>query len=120
MSVNIALVRFIYPHRMIGRGVGNVALVVAMASAAGPTVAAAILSVATWPWLFLVNLPVGLLALAVAARTLPATPRSGGRFDLRQRRAQRPDLRPAHHRRRRARRPGDRGVAPRRDRRRPW
>ena len=81
MSVNIALVRFIYPHRMIGRGVGNVALVVAVASAAGPTVAAAILSFATWPWLFLVNLPVGLTALAVASRTLPATPRSGARFD---------------------------------------
>ena len=81
MSVNIALVRFIYPHRMIGRGVGNVALVVAVASAAGPTVAAAILSVASWPWLFLVNLPLGGLALLVASRTLPATPRSGARFD---------------------------------------
>ncbi|MBA9067864.1 MFS family permease [Methylobacterium sp. RAS18] len=38
MSVNIALVRFIYPSRLIGRGVGNVALIVAVASAAGPTV----------------------------------------------------------------------------------
>jgi len=82
MSVNIALVRFIYPHRLIGRGVGNVALIVAVASAAGPTVAAAILSVATWPWLFLVNLPVGLAALAVGLRTLPQTPRSARRFDL--------------------------------------
>ncbi|MDP4004241.1 MFS transporter [Methylobacterium sp. NEAU K] len=82
MSVNIGFVRFIYPHRMIGQGVANVALVVAVASAAGPTVAAAILSVATWPWLFLVNIPVGLLALAVASRTLPATPASGRRFDL--------------------------------------
>ncbi|ACS41079.1 MULTISPECIES: MFS transporter [Methylorubrum] len=83
MSVNIALVRFIYPSRLIGRGVGNVALIVAVASAAGPTVAAAILSVAAWPWLFLVNLPVGLVALAVGARTLPRTPRSARRFDLR-------------------------------------
>jgi DHA2 family multidrug resistance protein-like MFS transporter len=81
MSVNIALVRFIYPSRLIGRGVGNVALVVAVASAAGPTVAGAILSVAHWPWLFLVNVPLGVAALAVAARTLPVTPRSGGRFD---------------------------------------
>jgi DHA2 family multidrug resistance protein-like MFS transporter len=83
MSVNIALVRFIYPSRLIGRGVGNVALIVAVASAAGPTVAAAILSVAAWPWLFLVNLPVGLVALAVGACTLPRTPRSARRFDLR-------------------------------------
>ncbi|MCJ2101798.1 MFS transporter [Methylobacterium sp. E-046] len=82
MSVNIGFVRFIYPHRMIGQGVANVALVVAVASAAGPTVAAAILSLATWPWLFLVNIPVGLLALAVASRTLPATPASGRPFDL--------------------------------------
>lgn len=81
MSVNIALVRFIYPHRLIGRGVGNVALIVAVASAAGPTIAAAILSVAEWPWLFLVNLPVGLVALAVGSRTLPETPRSARRFD---------------------------------------
>ncbi len=82
MSVNTALVRFIYPNRLLGRGVGNVALVVAIASAAGPTLAAAVLTVADWPWLFLVNLPVGLVALAVGARTLPQTPRSAARFDL--------------------------------------
>ncbi|WP_232628579.1 MFS transporter [Methylobacterium sp. Leaf118] len=82
MSVNTALVRFIYPLRLIGRGVGNVALVIAVASAAGPTLGAAILSVAEWPWLFLVNLPVGLAALAVGSRTLPDTPRSARRFDI--------------------------------------
>ena len=82
MSVNIGFVRFIYSHRMIGQGVANVALVVATASAAGPSVAAAILSVATWPWLFLVNLPVGLAALLVSSKTLPATPESRRPFDL--------------------------------------
>lgn len=82
MSVNTALVRFIYPNRLLGQGVGNVALVVAVSSAAGPTLAAAVLTVADWPWLFLVNLPVALVALAVGARTLPETPRSAARFDL--------------------------------------
>jgi DHA2 family multidrug resistance protein-like MFS transporter len=66
---------------MIGRGVGNVALVVAIASAAGPTVAAAILTVATWPWLFLVNLPVGLAAF-VAARSLPRVAPTTAAVDL--------------------------------------
>jgi DHA2 family multidrug resistance protein-like MFS transporter len=82
MSVNIALIRFIYPHSRLGQGVGNMAVVVAVASAASPSVAAAILSVASWHWLFLVNVPIGVLALAMAARTLPATPRAAGRLDL--------------------------------------
>ncbi len=46
MSVNSALIRFIYPRRWIGRGVGLNATVGSIASALGPTVAAAILSVA--------------------------------------------------------------------------
>jgi DHA2 family multidrug resistance protein-like MFS transporter len=81
MSVNIALVRFIYPTKLLGRGVGNTALVVAVSSAADPTIAAAILSVASWPWLFLINVPLGVFALIVAARTLPETPRSARRLD---------------------------------------
>jgi DHA2 family multidrug resistance protein-like MFS transporter len=80
MSVNAALVRYIYPRRMLGQGIGIVALVVAVSAAVGPTVAAGILSVASWPWLFAVNVPTG-VATMLAARALPRTPRSGGRFD---------------------------------------
>lgn len=81
MSVSSALVRFVYPSSRLGQGVGNMAVVVAVASAASPTVAAAILSVATWRWLFLVNVPIGVVALTLASRTLPATPRAERRFD---------------------------------------
>jgi DHA2 family multidrug resistance protein-like MFS transporter len=82
MSVNIALVRFIYPHSRLGQGVGNMAVVVACSTAGSPSVAAAILSVASWHWLFLINVPIGLVALVMAARTLPETPRAAGRLDL--------------------------------------
>ena len=82
MSVNIALIRFVYPHARLGQGVGNMAVVVAICSAGSPSVAAAILSVASWHWLFLINVPIGVLALIMAARTLPATPRAAGRLDL--------------------------------------
>ena len=81
MSVSIALVRFIYPHRHLGRGIGNNALIVAVASAAGPTVAGMILSVGTWPWLFALNVPLGVLALVIAARSLPHSPKAPHRFD---------------------------------------
>ncbi|MGO8917087.1 MAG: MFS transporter [Stellaceae bacterium] len=80
MSVNGALVRFIYPRRMLGRGIGINAVVVAVSAAIGPTVAAAILAVASWEWLFAINVPVGLVAL-VAARALPLTPPAKRRFD---------------------------------------
>ena len=82
MSVNIALIQFIYPHARLGQGVGNMAVVVAVATAASPSVAAAILSVASWHWLFLINVPIGVLALVMAAQTLPATPRAAGRLDI--------------------------------------
>jgi DHA2 family multidrug resistance protein-like MFS transporter len=81
MSVNSALVRFIYPRRWIGRGIGLNATVGSIASAAGPTAAAAILSVASWPWLFAINVPIGIGAVIIAFRALPATPSSGVKFD---------------------------------------
>jgi len=51
-------------------------LVVATASMAGPTVAAAILSVASWHWLFAMNLPLGLYIWRLGRRALPANPPS--------------------------------------------
>jgi MFS transporter, DHA2 family, multidrug resistance protein len=73
MSVNAALVRFIYPQRMLGRAVGINALAVGVSSAVGPTLAAAVLAVAPWPWLFGINVPIGLVAFTIAARSLPET-----------------------------------------------
>ncbi len=82
MSVNTALIRFIYPARNLGKGVGLNALTVACSTALGPTVAAGILSIASWQWLFAINVPLGGLALMLATRFLPATPRATHRFDL--------------------------------------
>jgi MFS transporter, DHA2 family, multidrug resistance protein len=81
MSVNMALVRFIYPRALVGRGIAITVMVVATNAAAGPTIAAAILAVAKWPALFLVNIPIGLLSIALAVRALPHTPRASHRFD---------------------------------------
>jgi DHA2 family multidrug resistance protein-like MFS transporter len=82
MSVNSALIRFIYPHRLLGRGLSINTLIVAVSAALGPTVASGILSLATWPWLFAVNIPFGLAAIAIAVRALPHTPRAKHSFDV--------------------------------------
>jgi DHA2 family multidrug resistance protein-like MFS transporter len=82
MSVNTALVRFIFPRAQLGRGIAMTALVVATSAAAGPSIAAGILTVASWHWLFTFNVPLGALALWLAVRSLPQTPHSGHAFDL--------------------------------------
>ena len=71
MSVNAALVRLIYPRAMLGRGIAINSLVVATASMAGPSVAAGILSIASWPWLFALNVPLGLFTLWMGWQSLP-------------------------------------------------
>ena len=81
MSVNIALIRAIYPPQMLGRGVGLNALVVGVSFAAGPTIASLVLSVAAWPWLFAINLPLALLSLVVAWPALPRDHTAGPSLD---------------------------------------
>ncbi|MFT9387862.1 MFS transporter [Acetobacter sp.] len=74
MSVSAALVRSVYPPALLGRGLALNALVTALGFAISPAVASVILSVASWRWLFLFNLPYGVLTLALALRFFPATP----------------------------------------------
>jgi MFS transporter, DHA2 family, multidrug resistance protein len=81
MSQNGALVRFTYPSKMLGRGLGLNALVASAGAALGPTVASAILAVASWQWLFAVNVPIGIGAYLLGRKSLPDNPKSGT-FDL--------------------------------------
>ncbi|RYF43291.1 MAG: MFS transporter [Comamonadaceae bacterium] len=83
MGVNAALVRLTYPGHLLGRGIALNSVVVATASVAGPTLAAAVLSVAPWPWLFALNLPLGVAVLLLGRRALPhntAAPTAGARL----------------------------------------
>jgi DHA2 family multidrug resistance protein-like MFS transporter len=81
MSVNMALVRHIFPRTMLGRGIGINAMVVAVSSAIGPSVAAGILAVGPWPYLFAINVPLGIAALALGLKYLPFTKPAGHDFD---------------------------------------
>jgi DHA2 family multidrug resistance protein-like MFS transporter len=81
MSVNSALVRFTYPHRMLGRAIGINAFAVAVAAAAGPTVASAILAITHWRWLFAVNVPLGTATLLIALYALPQNERASRPFN---------------------------------------
>ncbi|MBS0453831.1 MAG: MFS transporter [Proteobacteria bacterium] len=80
MPLGLALLRFTCPRQMLGRAISWNALAVAGATAAGPATGAFILSVSSWPWLFAVNLPIGMLVLAACTR-LPQVPPSRDRID---------------------------------------
>lgn len=84
MSVNTALIRIIYPRAQLGRGIGINSVIVAVSAAAGPTIASAVLAVASWQWLFAINVPIGLLAWGLGMKYLPAnsTKSNGNRFDF--------------------------------------
>ncbi len=82
MSVNTALIARLYPTSILGRGLGMNALVVGVSFAIGPTAASLILSVASWEWLFAINVPIGLVAIVFSFSTLPRSEATGHRFDM--------------------------------------
>lgn len=69
MALAVMNLRFAVPQRLLGTIIGFNAMTIAISAAAGPAVAGAILSVASWPWLFAVNIPLGLIVL-VCGRVL--------------------------------------------------
>ena len=81
MSVNTALVRMIYPPNQLGRGVAINAMVVAVSSAVGPTVASGVLAIASWPWLFAINVPIGIAAIIGGFKALPMNPGHESPYD---------------------------------------
>jgi EmrB/QacA subfamily drug resistance transporter len=71
------------PRRM-GRVMSVIGVPMLLAPVFGPVIGGAIISAASWRWIFLINLPVGAAAMIAAWRLLPdAGPRPGQRLDLR-------------------------------------
>jgi DHA2 family multidrug resistance protein-like MFS transporter len=82
MSVQPALVRAIYPRNMLGRGLGFNTTVVATSLAAGPSLGAALLTIASWQMLFAVYVPLGIVSFVLAQRYLPHTTHTHRPFDV--------------------------------------
>jgi DHA2 family multidrug resistance protein-like MFS transporter len=83
VSVQHAMVRHIYPTRLLGRGLGINSMFVASSSAIGPTVSALVLSVASWPYIFVINIPLCIIALVVGWKVLPWNETESEPYDFR-------------------------------------
>jgi len=69
--LSLAVIGAIVPPRERGRWQGLIGAVFAAASIIGPAVGGFIVDNASWRWVFLVNLPIGGLALVVITLTMP-------------------------------------------------
>lgn len=58
------------PHRM-GRVMSTVGIAVNLAPTVGPTIGGLVLRSLSWPWLFLINLPIGVVGLVLGLRLVP-------------------------------------------------
>ena len=85
MSVNTSIAKLVFPKRHLGKGVSINATVVALSAVSGPSIAAAVLSVASWPWLFAINIPMGIVTFLMGWRFLPDNPTHvlGRKFNVR-------------------------------------
>jgi EmrB/QacA subfamily drug resistance transporter len=78
LSLALATVADLVPARKRAAYQGMFGAVFGLAGVLGPLIGGIIVDHASWRWLFLINLPVGAVVLALVARTLPATPRRPG------------------------------------------
>ncbi|MGE4125830.1 MAG: MFS transporter [Pusillimonas sp.] len=83
MAVGSALVRSVYPARLLGRGIGLNSMVVAASASVGPTLAGLVLKFGSWHWLFALSMPFCVLAFFWGRAVLPDNRRNAGRFDVR-------------------------------------
>ncbi|RKS71244.1 EmrB/QacA subfamily drug resistance transporter [Actinomadura pelletieri DSM 43383] len=76
------LARAAGPERM-GRVMGFIGMPMLLGSVAGPVVGGLTISTAGWRWIFLVNLPLGVIAVVAALRLLPRSPSRPASLDVR-------------------------------------
>ncbi|MBS0966852.1 MFS transporter [Acetobacter okinawensis] len=82
MSVNLALVRLVYPTAELGKGIGLNGLMIGLGVAMGPSLGAFILAIANWHWIFWINIPLGGMALVLGMMALPKTQHYTNSFDF--------------------------------------
>ncbi|WP_172731294.1 MFS transporter [Pluralibacter gergoviae] len=71
LSISPAILRSIFPNRLLGRILGLNALLIAASTAVAPVLGGTLLSAFGWQWLFAINILPGALALVLAIKAIP-------------------------------------------------
>jgi EmrB/QacA subfamily drug resistance transporter len=81
-ALGVAIVAELFPASQRGKAIGMIGSVVSVGIALGPSVGGALIELAHWRAIFLVNLPIGLLTMFIVSRFVPeriSAPRTGPR-----------------------------------------
>lgn len=80
MALGTAIITEAFPPNERGMALGISGSIVSIGIIIGPTVGGLILSAVSWRWIFLVNLPIGILGTLMVIRFVPATNPPGGQL----------------------------------------
>jgi EmrB/QacA subfamily drug resistance transporter len=83
LATGLAILSDVFPPSERGRALGINAISLSLGASAGPTLGGLITEHLDWRWIFYVNVPIGLVAVAASYLVLPRESRHGqGRFDV--------------------------------------
>lgn len=77
----MAVITRIFPANARGKAMGMWGAVGGIASLVGPVLGGLLVDHMGWEWIFLINIPVGVIGLVLAARLVPRLPTHARRFD---------------------------------------
>ena len=70
MATNQGIITETFPKKERGRALGMIGTAVALGTMVGPTIGGLIVSVAPWKYIFLINIPIGILVYIVVIKVL--------------------------------------------------
>jgi len=68
-----AMITAYIPMAQKGKAMGIIMTVAALGTAIGPTIGGVLTQFLSWHWIFFINVPVGIIALILGAKVIPAT-----------------------------------------------
>lgn len=70
------------PAHKLGFGLSIVTIGASMGFAIGPALGGFIVELTTWHWIFLINIPIGIVVTPLILKAIPADAETGGRIDI--------------------------------------
>jgi EmrB/QacA subfamily drug resistance transporter len=71
--LGFAITVLVFPPEQRGRGLALIAVVALVSSALGPVIGGTLVEIASWHWIFLINIPFGILGILLCLRWWPET-----------------------------------------------